>query len=175
MCSVIFTYNLFVCGVFLVLVWELHTFTIQQNNDFSTGLPLLDHAFSIECWLNWAFGMCKVLGKMFYGRIQRSYNSPPNKMNISHNILKGYRTAWVFCLFVCFFFFLFRAAPMTYWGSQARGPTGAITAGPHHSHTRSVTYTTAHGNAGSLTHWTRPGIEPATSWFLVGFVSTAPQ
>ena len=35
----------------------------------------------------------------------------------------------------------------------------------------SVTYTTAHGNAGSLTHWARPGIEPATSWFLVGFVS----
>ena len=38
----------------------------------------------------------------------------------------------------------------------------------------SVTYTTAHGNAGSLTHSARPGIEPATSWFLVGFVSTAP-
>ena len=37
----------------------------------------------------------------------------------------------------------------------------------------SVTYTTAHGNAESLTHWTRPGIEPATSWFLVGFVSAA--
>ena len=37
------------------------------------------------------------------------------------------------------------------------------------------TYTTAHGNAGSLTHWARPGIEPATSWFPVGFVSTVPQ
>ena len=35
----------------------------------------------------------------------------------------------------------------------------------------SATYTTAHGNAGSLTHWARPGIEPATSWFLVGFVN----
>ena len=30
---------------------------------------------------------------------------------------------------------------------------------------------TAHGNAGSLTHWARPGIEPATSWFLAGFVN----
>ena len=39
----------------------------------------------------------------------------------------------------------------------------------------SVTYTTAHGNAGSLTHWARPGIERASSWFLVGFVSTAPR
>ena len=35
----------------------------------------------------------------------------------------------------------------------------------------SATYTTAHGSAGSLTHWSRPGIEPATSWFLVGFVN----
>ena len=39
----------------------------------------------------------------------------------------------------------------------------------------SVTYTTAHGNAGSSTHWAGPGIEPATSWFLVRFISAAPQ
>ena len=37
----------------------------------------------------------------------------------------------------------------------------------------STTYTTAHGNARSLTHWARPGIEPTTSWFLVRFVSAA--
>ena len=35
----------------------------------------------------------------------------------------------------------------------------------------SATYTTAHGNAGSLTHWATPGIEPETSWSLVGFVN----
>ena len=33
------------------------------------------------------------------------------------------------------------------------------------------TYTTAQGNARSLTHWARPGIEPETPWFLVGFVN----
>ena len=33
-----------------------------------------------------------------------------------------------------------------------------------------ATYTTAHDNAGSLTHRARLGIEPATLWFLVGFV-----
>ena len=33
----------------------------------------------------------------------------------------------------------------------------------------SVTYTTAHSNAGSLAHRARPRIEPTTSWFLVGF------
>ena len=35
----------------------------------------------------------------------------------------------------------------------------------------SVTYTTAHGNARSLTHGARPGIEPTASWLLVGFVN----
>ena len=39
----------------------------------------------------------------------------------------------------------------------------------------SANYTTAHGNAGSLIHWMRPRIEPASSWLLVGFVSAAPQ
>ena len=38
-----------------------------------------------------------------------------------------------------------------------------------------MTYTTAHGNAGSLTHWVRSGIEPTSSWLLVRFVSAAPQ
>ena len=39
----------------------------------------------------------------------------------------------------------------------------------------SLIYTIAHGNTGSLTHWVRPGIKPASSWILVGFVSAAPQ
>ena len=38
----------------------------------------------------------------------------------------------------------------------------------------SATYTTAHGNTKSLTHWARPGIEPASSWILVGFVTAEP-
>ena len=32
-----------------------------------------------------------------------------------------------------------------------------------------ATDTTARGNAGSLAHWARPGIELASSWILVGF------
>ena len=39
--------------------------------------------------------------------------------------------------------------------------------------TMSVNYTIAHGNARSLTHWARPGINPATSWLLVGFICAA--
>ena len=40
---------------------------------------------------------------------------------------------------------------------------------------KSMTYTTAYGNARSLTYWVRPGIEPETLCFLVGVVSTVPQ
>ena len=39
----------------------------------------------------------------------------------------------------------------------------------------SITYATACGNAGSLTRRARPGIEPETSWFLVGFFSAEPR
>ena len=35
----------------------------------------------------------------------------------------------------------------------------------------SATYATVHGNAGSLTHWVRPGMEPTYPWILVGFVN----
>jgi len=85
----------------------------------------------------------------------------------------------VFFLSFFFFFCLFsRATPTAYGGSQARGLIGAVATSLHHSHSNagseravSVTYTTAHGSVEPLTHWARPGIEPATSWFLVGFVN----
>ena len=38
-----------------------------------------------------------------------------------------------------------------------------------------VTCTIATSNTGSLTHWVRPGIKPASSWMLVRFVSTEPR
>ena len=84
----------------------------------------------------------------------------------------------VFCLFVCLFVFclfcLFRPAPEAYGGSQARGLIRAVAASLCHSHSRSNVGPELHlrpamGNAGSLTDWTRLGIEPATSRFLVRF------
>ena len=36
-------------------------------------------------------------------------------------------------------------------------------------------YPTGHSNARSLTYWGRSGIEPTSSWILVGFLSTKPQ
>ena len=62
------------------------------------------------------------------------------------------------------FALLFRAAPMAYGGSQARGRIGATAAGLHHGHS----------HARSSTHSARPGIKPATSRFLVGFISATP-
>ena len=38
----------------------------------------------------------------------------------------------------------------------------------------SVTHTTAYSNAGSLTHWARSGIKPASSRILVGFLTAEP-
>ena len=72
-------------------------------------------------------------------------------------------------LLIVFFFFLifclFRAILAAHGGSHARSWTGAAATGLHHSHS----------NAGSLTHWGRPGIESATWWVLVRFVSTEPR
>ena len=85
-------------------------------------------------------------------------------------------------MYLCIYVFCFiRAALVAYGSSQARGPLGAVATGLSHSHSNSgsephlPTYTTAHGNARSLTHRARPGIEPTTSWCLVRFVSTVPR
>ena len=64
---------------------------------------------------------------------------------------------WVF-LFVCFCFCLFRTKPSAYGGSQARDLIGAVAPDPTPQPQQrqildaSATYTTAHGNAGLLTH-----------------------
>ena len=79
------------------------------------------------------------------------------------------------------FFFLFRATLVAYGGSQARGSSQSCSCQPmpqpqhRQIQAKSVTCTTAHGNAGSLTHWARPRIETASSWMLVRFISTEPR
>ena len=61
-----------------------------------------------------------------------------------------------FCVCVCLLFLW--ATPAAYGDSQARGLIGAVAAGLRQSHSKcriraaSATYTTAHGNTGSLTH-----------------------
>ena len=89
------------------------------------------------------------------------------------NWVRSYDFLFFFCLFV-----FSRTAPTAYGGSQAKGHIGAIAAGPCQSHSNmgskpclQSTSQLTYGNARSLTHWARPGIEPTTSRFLVGFVN----
>ena len=105
---------------------------------------------------------------------------PPSQIKIYALVLG--QTTFSFFLFF-FFLMLFGVAPRAYGSSQARGQMGTVAASLQHSHSNarslthwatSVTYTATpdpHSNARSLTHWARLGMEPATSWFLVGFVN----
>ena len=70
-------------------------------------------------------------------------------------------------------FFFFFSAPMAYGSSQTRNRIGTAAASLCHSHAQqcqipatSATYTTACSNARSLTHWTRPGIEPPSLFLM---------
>ena len=69
------------------------------------------------------------------------------------------------------FFFLFRAPPIAYGSSQARGQTGTAAASLHLSHNGSklhlwlILQLTAPLDP-SLTYWARPGIKPASSQTL---------
>ena len=80
--------------------------------------------------------------------------------------------------FVCLFCFLGPCLQPMEGSSQARGWIGATVAGLRHKPKQcriwaaSVTYTIAHSNAGSPTHWDRPGIKPASSRFCCATMGT---
>ena len=84
---------------------------------------------------------------------------------------------------IFFLSFFIRAAPAAYESSQTRGSIRAAAASLHHSHSNARSKPglqparswQVHGNARSLTHRVRTGIEPASSWILVRFVSTEPR
>ena len=83
---------------------------------------------------------------------------------------------WGFVFLFLFYLFIFlRAALLAYGDSQSRGQIGSVATGLCQIQDTSSTYTTAHNNIGSLTHWTRPRIQPASSWILVRFIAAEPQ
>ena len=107
-------------------------------------------------------------------------NQSHGKQNCSFSSIFTFETVklqrpFFYFLFSCF---LFRAVPMACGGLQARGSnlssSFSLTPQPqqHQIRATSVTYTTAHSNSRSLTHWVRPGIELAPSCMLVGLGST---
>ena len=77
------------------------------------------------------------------------------------------------CLFVCLFV-CFRATPVVYGSPQARAQSCSCqpnTATATRDSSCICDYTTAHGNAGYLTHWVRPRIKPTSSHILVRFLT----
>ena len=94
-------------------------------------------------------------------QLQRQCQIP----NAQHNGKNSILLLFLFFLFSFLFFFcFFRAAPVAYGSPQTRGWIAAMATSQRHSHS----------NARSLTHWGRPGIEPASSQIPVGFVTTEP-
>ena len=86
------------------------------------------------------------------------------------------KTLFPFLFFLFYYFFVFLPflgpLPAAYGGSQAKGLMEAVATGLHQSHSYTGSeLTTAHGNTRSLAHWARPEIQPATPWFLVGYVN----
>ena len=80
------------------------------------------------------------------------------------------------------FLFCFLEPHLVAYGSpHARGWIRAADASLLHSHMQcqiratSVVYVIAHGNSESITHWARPGVEPAYSWILVSFLTSESQ
>ena len=82
--------------------------------------------------------------------------------------------------FKCCFLFSFGTHTCSIWKFPGQGSNQSYSSWPtlqpqqSRIQATSAIYTTAHDNAGSLTHWARPGIEPASSLLLVGFISTEP-
>ena len=80
--------------------------------------------------------------------------------------------------FILFIYLFFMDAPATYGSSWAMELNWNYRCRPMPQPLQSliwvitVTYTTAWGNAGSLTHWLRPGIEPMSSWTLCRVLNT---
>ena len=91
---------------------------------------------------------------------------------------KGMDQGCVRCWDANFFFFFFCFLGSHPWKFPGWGTNRSYSCRPmpqqRHIRALSATYSTAHGNAGSLTQWVRAGTEPATSWILVGFDSIAP-
>ena len=119
-------------------------------------------------------------------KIERSENASSKGSEVENLILpeailslwlvKGFQIWWsssiyipslffflIFSFVFCFLFF--RAAGAANGSSQARGRIRATAASLYPSHS----------NAGSLTHWVRPGIEHTSSQILVRFVSPEAQ
>ena len=73
-----------------------------------------------------------------------------------------------------FFFFVFLGAHLRHTEVPSLGVESELQLLAYTTATATPDPSIAHGNAGSLTHRVRPGIEPESSWILVRFVIIEP-
>ena len=124
------------------------------------------------------------LGLTFWGTAKLFPNLPTPFHTPTYCVWRFRFLAFFATTFYCltFLFLLFRATPTAYGGSQARGLIRVTAASLYYSHRNGAQ---AEGELCNLHHSSRkgqilnplserPGIEPTTSWFLVGFASAAP-
>ena len=136
-----------------------------ENCLFRSSAHFLIGFFCCCCWAVWVVCIFWRLGPCLLHHLQR----------LSHSVGCLFTVFLFFGVFFVFFFFLFSlATPVAYRGSQARS-NQSYSHQPmpepqqHGIRAASATYTTAHGNAGFLTHWARPGMEPTSSRMLIRF------
>ena len=97
------------------------------------------------------------------GAYVSSLRNPKKKILIPLPFTVIFPSFLPFFLFLSLFFYFVFLRPQLWHMQVAR--LGV------QSELKPLAYTTAHGNAGSLTHWVRPGIKPASSWILVSFAN----
>ena len=128
------------------------------------SILLLEQTTLYPFYCRWAFGLCPA-GSYHNSAFHNQVSSPPPPIPPPPPPPPFF-----------FFFLLFRAIP---WHMEVLRlgveselqvlATAIATATRDQSCFCNLHHT--HGNAGSLTHWARPGIEPTSSWILVRFVN----
>ena len=75
-----------------------------------------------------------------------------------------------YIIYILYIYIAFLGHTCGIWHMEVQNWMGAVAASLCHRQwvpkAMSETYTAAHGDAGSLTHWVRPGIKPASSWII---------
>ena len=127
---------------------------------------------SLVCNLHHSSQQCRILSSLRKARDQTCVLMDTSQIHFCWATMGNLISLlWLLLLF------FFTAAPTANGSSWARGWIGAAASSLYHSYPStnrskhwiqvpSLTNATACSNAGSLTHWGRPGIEPASSWRL---------
>ena len=106
-------------------------------------------------------------GAVPLSRVEGSFRAHP--MNLCTRLLLT--VSFFFLFLFIYLFLLYRATPATYGGSQAKGQISCQPTPQPQKHR----ICKLHRQHRILNPLNEASMEPAISWFLAGFVSTAPQ